>query len=74
MRLASVPNEVHNELAGHETGDVADSYGGLRAPPERRETYSSPASSLALIEPIAAAIASLLYSLAALVWAIRRRP
>lgn len=32
MRLASVPNEVHNELTGHETGDVADSYGGLSYP------------------------------------------
>jgi len=32
MRLAAVPSEVHNELTGHETGDVADSYGGLSYP------------------------------------------
>ena len=32
MRLASVPSEVHNELTGHETGDVADSYGGFSYP------------------------------------------
>lgn len=31
-RLAAIPNEVHNELTGHETGDVADSYGGLSYP------------------------------------------
>jgi len=31
-RLASIPNDVHNEITGHETGDVADSYGGLSYP------------------------------------------
>lgn len=31
-RLASIPNDVHNELTGHETGDVADDYGGLSYP------------------------------------------
>lgn len=31
-RLARIPNEVHNEFTGHETGDVADSYGGLSYP------------------------------------------
>lgn len=31
-RAAFIPNDVHNELTGHETGDVADSYGGLSYP------------------------------------------
>lgn len=31
-RLASIPNDVHNEITGHETGDVANSYGGLSYP------------------------------------------
>ncbi len=31
-RLASIPNEVHNEITGHETGDVADAYGGMSYP------------------------------------------
>jgi integrase len=31
-RLARIPNEVHNEFTGHETGDVADTYGGLSYP------------------------------------------
>nr|WP_143093814.1 site-specific integrase [Caulobacter sp. UNC279MFTsu5.1] len=31
-RLAAIPNDVHNELTGHETGDVADNYGGLSYP------------------------------------------
>lgn len=31
-RLATIPNEIHNEFTGHETGDVADTYGGLSYP------------------------------------------
>lgn len=31
-RLASIPAEVHNEITGHETGDVADNYGGMSYP------------------------------------------
>jgi site-specific recombinase XerD len=31
-RLVGIPNEIHNEFTGHETGDVADTYGGLSYP------------------------------------------
>jgi integrase len=31
-RLAGIAAEVHNEITGHETGDVADAYGGLSYP------------------------------------------
>jgi integrase len=31
-RLASIPTDVHNEITGHETGDVADNYGGMSYP------------------------------------------
>jgi hypothetical protein len=31
-RLASIPADVHNEITGHETGDVADNYGGMSYP------------------------------------------
>lgn len=31
-RLVGIPNETHNEFTGHETGDVADTYGGLSYP------------------------------------------
>ena len=31
-RLSHIPNDVHNEFTGHETGDVADAYGGLSYP------------------------------------------
>ncbi len=31
-RLSLIPNDVHNEFTGHETGDVADAYGGLSYP------------------------------------------
>ena len=32
VRLSHIPNDVHNEFTGHETGDVADAYGGLSYP------------------------------------------
>jgi len=31
-RLCAIPNEINNEFTGHETGDVADTYGGLSYP------------------------------------------
>lgn len=31
-RLSGIHKEVHNEITGHETGDVSDSYGGLSYP------------------------------------------
>jgi integrase len=31
-RAVKVPTEVSNEITGHETGDVADQYGGLEYP------------------------------------------
>ena len=31
-RLSDIAPDVHNEFTGHETGDVADSYGGLSYP------------------------------------------
>jgi integrase len=31
-RLARIPADVHNEITGHETGDVADNYGGMSYP------------------------------------------
>jgi len=49
-RLASIPAEQHNAITGHETGDVADAYGGLSYPlpplVEAMEKYRVPSFTL----------------------------
>jgi integrase len=54
-RLSRIPNEVHNEFTGHETGDVADTYGGMSYPlhplVEGMKQYRVPGLKLPALSP-----------------------